>query len=98
MACSLTLDVSGVRPASLVSDSTGVSPVSHTAGYYSRSLPFLAGKGRPHLRGEGGSSKADTCGRRGEGGSVAKSGRPQIQIFTEILEVLIVSCVLKDNI
>ena len=39
-------------------------------------------KGRPHPRGEGGGqSKADTCGRRGEGGSVAKSGRPQIEKF-----------------
>ena len=31
--------------------------------------------------GRGGQSKADACGRRGEGGSVAKSGRPQIQLF-----------------
>ena len=45
-------------------------------------------KGHPQPRGEGGgSSKADTCGRRGEGGSVAKSGRPQIHIFAKILEV-----------
>ena len=28
---------------------------------------------------------------------MAKSGRPQIQIFTKIFEVKTVSCVLKDN-
>ena len=28
---------------------------------------------------------------------MAKSGRPQIQIFTKILEVYIVSCVLKTT-
>ena len=34
---------------------------------------------------------------QGGGGSVAKSGRPQIQIFTKILEVQIVSCVVKTT-
>ena len=34
---------------------------------------------------------------QGGGGSVAKCGRPQIQIFTEILEVKIVSYVLKST-
>ena len=48
--------------------------------------------------GRGGQSKADTCGRRGEGGSGAKCGRPQIQTFTEIFDVCIVSCLLKDNL
>ena len=31
-------------------------------------------KGRPHLRGEGGSSKADTCGRGGGGGGGGGGG------------------------
>ena len=35
---------------------------------------------------------------QGGGGSVAESGRPQIQIFIKIFEVEIVSCVLEDNI
>ena len=34
----------------------------------------------------------------GGGGFVAKSGHPQIQIFTKIFEVQIVFCVLEDNI
>ena len=34
---------------------------------------------------------------QGGGGSVAKSGRPQIQNFTKIFEVKTVSCVLKDR-
>ena len=55
-------------------------------------------KGRPHPRGEGGLVKSGHMRTQGGGGSVAKSGRPQIQIFPKILEVLIVSCVLKDNI
>ena len=44
-------------------------------------------KGRPHPRGEGGLVKSGHMRTQGGGGSVAKSGRPQIQIFTEILEV-----------
>ena len=41
----------------------------------------------PEGPGEGGWSKA-----------VVKSRHPQIQIFTKIFEVQIVSCVLEDNI
>ena len=44
-------------------------------------------KGRPHPRGEGGLVKSGHMRTQGGGGSVAKSGRPQIQIFTKILEV-----------
>ena len=44
-------------------------------------------KGRPHPRGEGGLVKSGHMRTQGEGGSVAKCGRPQIQIFYRILEV-----------
>ena len=57
--------------------------------------PSIKDVGRPHPRGEGGLVKSGLMRTQGGGGSVAKSGRPQIQIFTKILEVKIVSCVLK---
>ena len=44
-------------------------------------------KGRPQPRGEGGLVKSGHLRTQGGGGSVAKSGHPQIQIFTKILEV-----------
>ena len=51
-------------------------------------LKFLFFKGRPHTRGpgEGGLVKSGHMRTQGGGGSVAKSGRPQIQILTKILE------------
>ena len=55
--------------------------------YVDSHLPLGAiHKGRPHPRGEGGSVKSGHMRTQGGGGSVAKSGRPQIQIFTKILE------------
>ena len=44
-------------------------------------------KGRPHPRGGGGLVKSGHMRTQGGGGSVAKSGRPQIQIFTKIFVV-----------
>ena len=60
-----------------------LSPKETTA--IAKTLSNLLGaihKGRPHLRGEGGSVKSGQMRTQGGGGSVAKSGRPQFQIFT----------------
>ena len=45
--------------------------------------------------GGGGVSQKRTHADAGGGGSVAKSGRPQIQNFTKIFEIQIVPCVLE---
>ena len=48
--------------------------------------------------GREGKSKADTCGRRGEGGSVAKCGRPQNSNVYQNFRSFLVYYGLKDNI
>ena len=81
----------------------GVNSKTHTRWSWSKFLTMTPTSREPsikdvHTRVGRGVSQIRTHGDAGGRGPVAKSRRPQIQTFTEIFEVSIVSCVLENNI